>query len=141
MDREAIVSRLLDVLGAAYQFQEIARKLRPISEIKDYPILFAWISGETYMPREVRQLPPRIVLLVSCWVYAQAKDQDGLPETELSRALDAIDVALKPSVMSGVQTLGIAGVQHCWIEGEVPRSPGLTDKTAKAMVPIRILFV
>lgn len=141
MDREAIATGLLKVLGTAYQFEEVARKLRPISEIKDYPILFGWISGETYLPREVRQLPPRVILQFSCWVYAQAKAQDGLAETELNKALDAIHAALKPPIMSGVQTLGIDGVQHCLIEGEIPRSPGLTDKTAKAMVPIRILVV
>lgn len=126
----------------AYSFGTTERRLVMPSKTKEFPALYVISIGESYPARTVRGLPPKITIDAQIWVYTNGgKNPDEAPEVSLNCALDAIETALAPSVMSGVQTLGLDRVSHCWIEGQVEKYPGVIDGIAKAIVPVKILLV
>jgi hypothetical protein len=110
-----------------------------VQEIADFPALFLVSTASHFPPREARQLPPKRTLDTQIWVYTDVgKDPNAIPETALNTLLDAIEAALAPGVMSGVQTLG-GLVSHAWIEGEIEQFPGVLDGVALAIIPVRVL--
>jgi hypothetical protein len=83
--------------------------------------------------------PPKRTILAEIWVYTDVgKDPNANPEAAINDIVDAIEAALAPSVVSGVQTLG-GLVSNAWIEGEIDQFPGVLDGIAKAIVPVKIL--
>jgi hypothetical protein len=92
----------------------------------------------------MRGVPGKTVMEASLIVYCQGPGIDETPgaetslaETTLNALLENIDAALAPDV-NGVQTLG-GIVQHCWVEGQVFKDPGILGNQAMAIVPVRIL--
>jgi hypothetical protein len=56
--------------------------------------------------------------------------------------LDALEAALAPSPVTGIQTLGLPGmVRHVTISGKVETDEGVLGDQAVAIVPIEILCV
>lgn len=143
MYREQVMTALFNLVSGAYTFKSFERRLVMPSKTKAFPALFLISTAETFEPRPARQLPPKQLIDVQVWVYTDGgKDPDVAPEIELNNALDALERALAPSIMAGVQTLGLDGlVSHCWIEGTIERYPGALDGVAKAIVPIKILML
>lgn len=139
MNREAILTALYDQALTAGTFPTSGRKLQLWTKISDFPALFVHATGTHYPPREIRGLPPKRVIHAEIWVYTDAgKNPEANPEAVLNGMIDAIEAALAPNLLSGVQTLG-GLVHHCWIEGEVEQYPGILDGIAKAIIPVRIL--
>lgn len=138
--REQIMSALFNLTRTAYAFKTFTRRLKLLGTSKEYPALCVTMATEQFAPRPARAQPPTQMIDAQIWVYADGgKNPDDTPESAVNDALDAIEQALKPSVMSGVQTLDLPDlVSHCWIEGTIERYPGALDGVAKAIVPIKI---
>lgn len=138
--REQIMVALFTLAQTAYEFKTFTRRLKLLGSAKEYPALCVTMANESFSPRPAREQPPTQTIDAQIWVYADGgKNPDATPESAVNDALDAIEQKLKPSVMAGVQTLGLNGlVSHCWIEGTIERYPGALDGVAKAIVPIKI---
>ena len=121
----------------AAPFNTSGRRLQLWSKVSSFLALFFQSTGSHYPPRDVRGLPPKQTISAELWVYTDVgKEPNANPEAALNDIVDAIEVALAPSVLTGVQTLG-GLVSHCWIEGE--QFPGVLDGTAKAIIPVKML--
>ena len=141
MNREDVLVALLNLASTASSFNLVARRLVLSSKVSKFPALFVISVGEHYEPREARALPPKRIIDAQIWIYTDdGKDPNVAPEIALNNALDSVEAALQPSVMAGVQTLGLVGVSHCWIEGQIEKFPGVLDGIAKAIMPVKILL-
>ena len=140
--REAVMAALFALAAASSRFKTTGRRLKIANKTDAFPALYVISVGENYPPREIRALPPKRTIEAQIWIYTDdGKDSSVAPEIGLNNALDALETALAPSVMSGVQTLGLdANVSHCWIEGPIEKYPGVLDGIAKAIVPVKILL-
>ena len=137
--RETIASALFDLALTAATFNTSGRRLQLWSKVASFPALFVQSTGTHYLPRDVRGLPPKRTITAALWVYTDVgKDPNANPEQALNDIIDAVEGALAPSVVSGVQTLG-GLVSHAWIEGEIEQFPGVLDGIAKAIIPVKIL--
>ena len=60
----------------------------------------------------------------------------------LNPLLDALEEALAPSPVTGIQNLGLPEmVQHAYIAGKVETDEGVLGDQAIAIVPVKILCV
>jgi hypothetical protein len=138
--REQIISALFELALTATTFNTSGRRLQLWSKVASFPALFIQSTGTHYPPREVRGLPPKRTITAELWVYTDVgKDPNANPEQGLNDIVDAIEAALSPTIVGGVQTLG-GLVSHAWIEGEVEQFPGVLDGIAKAIIPVKILI-
>jgi hypothetical protein len=77
---------------------------------------------------------------VELYVYAHASDPYVAPATVLNPLVDAIEAALAPIVVTGVQDLGLpAMVQHAYIAGKIATDEGVLRDQAVAIIPVEIL--
>jgi hypothetical protein len=145
INREAIYSALLQLLGTTGAFVTLGRKLVPPSELTPevQPALFVEEIRETAHPRP-RGTPTKWTLDVDLGIYYYCEAQPDTPDEEnveparvLNNLIAAVEQALLPNV-NGVQTLG-GLVDHCWIEGEVIKSPAYLQAQGAAVVPVKIL--
>jgi hypothetical protein len=145
IDREAIYNALLARIGAAGEFVTISRKPIPPNQLTPemQPALFLEEIRETANPRP-RGLPTKWTLDVNLGIYYYFESQPETPgehncspSTDLNQLLTAVDQALAADGR-GVQTLG-GMVDHCWIEGEVIKSPAYLQAQGAAIVPVKIL--
>jgi hypothetical protein len=142
MSREDVMGALFALAQQATSFKTFSRRLQLSSKVKEFPALYVLSVGENYPPRAVRGLPAKVTIDAQIWIYTNdGGNPDIAPEIPLNNAIDAVEAALQPSVMAGVQTLGLDNnVSHCWIEGQVEKFPGVLDGIAKAIIPVRILL-
>ena len=147
IDREAIYTALLAKLAACGQFVTVGRTPVPPSELSAemQPALFLEEVRETANPRP-RGMPIKWTLEVDLGIYYYCETQpqmpgqeNATPATALNNLIAAVESALAPDV-NGVQTLS-GLVDHCWIEGEVVKSPAYLQAQGAAVVPVRILAV
>ena len=137
--REQIISALFELALTATTFNTSGRRLQLWSKVASFPALFVQSTGTHYPPRDARGLPPKRTITAELWVYTDVgKDPNANPEQGLNDIIDAIEAALAPNVVNGVQTLG-GIVSHAWIEGEIEQFPGVLDGIAKAIIPVKIL--
>jgi hypothetical protein len=127
--------------GASFTtgFRTTGRRLQLWSQVAEQPALFLRNIADEYPKRHAKELPTAPTLEAEAWVYSSAgRDPDLAPGTGLNNLIDAIKAALDP-VPGTPQTLGLASVQHCWIEGRIDMHPGDLDGQAIAVIPIKIL--
>jgi hypothetical protein len=138
--REEIIEALFQLALNAATFNTSNRRLQLWSKVASFPALFIQTVGTHYAPREVRGLPPKRTITAELWVYTDVgKDPNANPEEALNDIIDAIETAISPQIVGGVQTLG-GLVSHAWIEGEIEQFPGVLDGIAKAIIPVKILI-
>ena len=138
--REEIITALFNLALTAAMFNTSGRRLQLWSKVASFPALFVQSTGTHYPPCDVRGLPPKRMITAELWVYTDVgKDPNANPEQALNDIIDAIEIALAPNIISGVQTLG-GLVSHAWIEGAVEQFPGVLDGVAKAIIPVKILI-
>ena len=138
-DFDGIVQALYALASGSAAYATTGRRVCMMQEITDFPALFVATTGLAYAPREIRGLPPKRTIATEIWIYSDAgKDEDAVPETALFGLLSALETALEPSPISGVQTLN-GLVSHAWIEGQAEIFPGVIGGVAMAIVPVRIL--
>lgn len=144
--RETIYAAVLAALQGklSTNFPTISRRMQAWSELspEQQPAIFQVQKGED-VQYSGRGIPPRYKLTVDLEVYAyyQASNED--PASALSSVinplLDAIETAFAPDPVTGMQTLNIAGVSHCWIEGTIEIFEGDLNSQIMAVVPVSIL--
>ena len=125
MNREAIMSALFALLSNAAPFATASRRLNLWSSVpsSEKPALFLVEHNETYK-RDTEATPEMVTLEVDAYIYTDAgKDPSVIPAAVLNPLLDAIDAALAPSALTGLQTLG-GLASHCWIEGKILKDAG-----------------
>ena len=138
MSREAIYSALFAAVSGAAGFVTRSRRLRHWSDVAaaEQPALFQIQKSETAKQR--RGLPAQWTLAVDLFLYAHAPDELAPPASTLNPLLDAVEAALAPDPVSGIQTLG-GLVSHCWIEGKIETDEGVLGGQAVAVIPVLLL--
>lgn len=146
IDRETIYNALLALLRTSGVFVTLSRKpLLPDQLAPDLqPALLMEEIGERAEPRP-RGLPTKWTLHVDLAIYYYCESEpeipgqyDPSPSTQLNQLIAAVEAALAPDPATGLQTLG-GTVSHCWIEGEVVKSPAYLQAQGAAIVPVKIL--
>jgi hypothetical protein len=146
IDREAIYNALLALLQASGAFVTCSRKPLTPDQLPPglQPAVLMEETTEHAEPRP-RGLPAKWTLNVDLGIYYYCESEpetpgvyDPSPSTALNLLIAAVESALAPDPATGVQTL--AGlVSHCWIEGEVVKSPAYLQAQGAAIVPVKIL--
>ena len=140
MNREAIITALFALVSDAADFATASRRLRLWSSVPpgDKPALFLVERGDNYV-RGSEAVPEAVTMELSIYIYTNAgQDQSVTPASILNPLIDAVDTALAPSALTGLQTLG-GLVSHCWIEGKILKDPGDLDGDGVAVIPVKIL--
>lgn len=120
-------------------FRTAGRRLVLWTQVTEQPALFLRNIADEYPSRHARELPSAPTLECEAWLYSNAgRDPDLAPGIGLNNLIDAVKAALDP-VPGCPQTLGLATVQHCWIEGRIDMHPGDLDGQAIAVIPIKIV--
>jgi hypothetical protein len=123
--------------GDTYWKQPTGRRLKLWSDVSvQQPACFLSMHAEddTYTSELT---PSKTVITGEIYVYFKTNDATAVPATDLNYILDGIDAALKPSPVTGKQTLGSL-VSHCRREGKVLLDPGDIDGQGLALIPIKI---
>ena len=140
MNRESIIAALFNLVSGAAAFNTASRRLQLWSSLSssDKPAVFLYERGDVYT-RASEAVPESVTMNLDVYVYTDAgKDQSAVPATALNNLIDAIDTALAPDRLSGLQTLS-GLVSHCWIEGKVMKDAGDLDGDGVAVIPVKIL--
>ena len=143
ISREPIYAALFGLVESAADFAVVDRRLRHWSDVApaEQPALFMAQKSET---ADVRTLGATTVwtLAVDLYVYVHSSDPYLAPATVLNPLLDAVEAALAPSAVTGLQDLGLpAMVQHAYISGRIETDEGVLGDQAVAIVPVEILCV
>lgn len=119
-------------------FQTTARRLAdPMGEY-DKPALYLIEVSEEHGPRGSNQ-PVVVTLNCEAWIFTGVgADPNAVPATTLNMLIDGIERALYPTPFGFRQTLGVAGVLYCRIEGEITKDPGHNGLIAGAIIPLKI---
>jgi hypothetical protein len=141
--REPIYAALWSLASGAARFATASRRLRHWSDIgaAEQPALFMSEKGGHAV---VKALGAPVVwtLYADFYLYACSSDPYAAPASLLNPLLDALEAALAPSPVTGIQNLGLPGmVRHVTISGKVETDEGVLGDQAVAIVPIEILCV
>jgi hypothetical protein len=139
--RETIYAALFERVSTAADFVTVARRMRPWSNLTpaEQPALYMHQKTETATIKALGA-PTVWTLLVEFYVYAHSSDPYVAPATVLNPLIDAVEAALAPSPVTGVQDLGQpAMVQHAYIAGKVEINEGVRRDQAVAAIPVEIL--
>ncbi len=139
--REAIYAALWALAAEAENFATASRRLRHWSDVgpAEQPALFMSERGGV---AKVKALGAPVVwtLFADLYLYAHSADPYLPPAAILNPLLDAIEAALAPAPVSGIQDLGLPTmVQHAYIAGRIETDEGVLGDQAIAIVPIEIL--
>jgi hypothetical protein len=141
--REAVYGALWSLGSGAGSFASANRRLRHWADVAsaEQPALFMSEKGGH---AAVKALGAPIVwtLYADFYIYVHSSDPYMAPATILNPLLDALEQALAPSAVTGVQNLGLPEmVQHAYIAGKVETDEGVLGDQAIAIVPVEILCV
>lgn len=141
--RELIYSTLWELGASAAQFTAANRRLRHWADVApaEQPALF---MSERGGHAAVKKLGAPIVwtLHADFYIYAHSSDPYLAPTAILNPLLDALEAALSPSPVTGIQNLGLPQmVQHAYITGKVQTDEGVLGDQAIAIVPVEILCI
>ena len=139
--REPIYAALFARVAAAADFVTAERRLRHWSGLApaEQPALLQRQKSETAMVK-AWGAPMVWTLTVELYVYAHSSDPYLAPAMVLNPLLDAVEAALMPAAVTGVQDLGLpAMVQHACIAGKIATDEGALGDQAVAIIPVEIL--
>lgn len=139
--REPIYAALFALVSAAADFVTAERRLRHWSDVApaEQPALFQSQRSETAAVKTLGA-PTVWTLAVELYLYVHSSDPYRAPAMLLNPLLDAVESALVPSGVTGVQDLGLPSmVQHAYIAGKIETDEGALGDQAVAMIPIEIL--
>lgn len=137
--REPIYAALFAKLQAIQGITTISRRLRHWTDVQaeEKPAIFQAQRRELQQPR--KGLPAKVTLQCDVYLYVDSgNDMTATPATIINPLMDAIEMALAPDPVSGVQTLG-GTVSHCWIEGEIMSDEGYLGSQGVLIIPVNIL--
>jgi hypothetical protein len=139
--REPIYAALFARAATAASFVTAARRLRHWSDLTpaEQPALFMRQKSEVATLATLGA-PTVWRLSLELYVYAHASDPYVAPATVLNPLVDAVDAALAPDAVTGVQDLGLPGsVRHAAIAGKLETTEGVLRDQAVAIIPVEIL--
>jgi hypothetical protein len=104
----------------------------------EQPVLFIAQTGGAR--EQSRGSPVRRTLRCDLVIYAnRGNDPKLVPGTTLNALELAVEQALAPDPVTGVQDLG-GEVSHAWIEGDVVQNEGTTQEQMVEVLPLNILL-
>jgi hypothetical protein len=139
--REPIYAALFDLASGAAGFITAERRLRHWSDVApaEQPALFLTQKSETAAVKALGA-PAVWTLAVELYLYAHSSDPHLSPATVLNPLVDAVEAALAPAAVTGVQNLGLPSiVQHAYIAGTIETAEGVLGDQAIAIIPVEIL--
>jgi hypothetical protein len=143
INREAIYAALWALAAEAGNFATASRRLRHWSDVgpAEQPALFMSEKGGI---AKVHALGAPVVwtLHADLYLYAHSADPYLAPAAILNPLVDAVEAALAPSPVTGIQTLGLPQmVQHAYIAGKIDTDEGVLGDQAIAIIPVEILVI
>jgi hypothetical protein len=139
--REPIYAALFALVAAAGDFVTVGRRLRHWSDVApaEQPALFASQRSESAAVQALGA-PTAWTLSVDLYLYVHSSDPYLAPATVMNPLIDAVEAALQPDAVTGVQNLSLpAMVQHAYIAGKIATDEGVLGDQAVAIVPVEIL--
>ena len=139
--REPIYAALFELIESAAAFITAERRLRHWSDVApaEQPALFQSQKSETASVK-VLGSPTVWTLGVELYLYVHSSDPYQAPAMILNPLVDAVEAALAPAAITGVQDLGLpAMVQHAYIAGKIETDEGALGDQAIAIIPVEIL--
>jgi hypothetical protein len=139
--REPIYAALFARVAAAAGFVTAERRLRHWSDVApaEQPALFQSQKSELGAVKTLGA-PAVWTLAVELRLYAHSSDPYLAPAMVLNPLIDAVESALAPAAMTGIQDLGLpAMVQHAYIAGKIETDEAAMGDQAVAIVPVEIL--
>lgn len=129
---------LLQTLKGA-PFLTITRRPQVWAQTTAFPAVYQGQPEDDYVHKNGTATPPEVTLDFYWYLQIDSgQDPNVSPDTELNNALDAVGNCL--AVPFGQkQNLGLANVNHCWIEGRPQRAPGYLNGRGESLVPIKVL--
>jgi hypothetical protein len=141
ISREPIYAALFERVAGAAHFVTTGRKLRHWSDLTaaEQPALFMRQKLEIATVAAIGA-PTVWKLVVELYVYAHTSDPYMAPTMVLNPLIDAVQYALAPTPVTGVQDLGVPEmVQHAYIIGKIEITEGVLRDQAVAAIPVEIL--
>lgn len=141
MNREIIFAKLFSLISGVSSFVTTSREVRPWSDVmpSEQPALFMG-QGDQNVTTKIG-LPSRYDMHVAFYLYCNRESNpEELAATQLNNNLDAIQEALKPSPITGMNTLG-GLVFNCVIDGRIETDEGLLGPQSVAIIPVKITVV
>lgn len=138
MNREAIYSALFNIVKTSANFKTASRKIRLKGDLPEgeMPALYQLQVSEK--KEQVQRMPAKYFMTVDLWIYASVDDGDTAPSSTLNPLIDAIETALAPDALTGIQNLGLNNVSHCWTES-VEIFENIFGNVIMAIMPVNIL--
>ncbi|MBV9861889.1 MAG: hypothetical protein JO267_07050 [Alphaproteobacteria bacterium] len=141
MAREPIYAALFALASEAAGFVTAERRLRHWSEVDpaEQPALFMSQRSETAAVKALGA-PTVWTLAADLYLYLHSSDPYLAPAMLLNPLIDAVEAALAPSPVTGIQNLGLPEmVSHLCIAGKIETDEGVLGDQAIAIIPIEIL--
>lgn len=141
--REAIYAALWALAARSAGYATASRRLRHWGDVSpaEQPALFMSEKGGTGQSK-AHATPIVWTLRADFYIYAHASDPYAAPASVLNPLLDALEAALAPSPVTGLQQLGLPEmVRHAHLVGKVETDEGVLGDQAVALVPVEILCV
>jgi len=141
MNRELIFSTLFNLIANNPSLVTTDRQVRPWSDVppSEQPALFMGQGDEHAITRP--GFPTKWEMQANFYLYCNRSDDPAeLAATQINNLLDVIELALKPSPVTGYNTLG-GLVFNCVIDGRIETDEGLLGPQSVAILPIKITIV
>jgi hypothetical protein len=137
--REAVYGAMLNFLKTSVGFALVSRIPIPEQDLSmgNLPALEQLASSEEGGMKGYN-LPTKWTIRQALMVYASV-DPLGNGDTPLNNLLDAIETALKPSPVTGYQTLG-GLVTSCKFVGVISKDPGYQTGIGAAAIGIEMVI-
>ena len=145
--REAIAVAVFNLVSVAAG--QVANLVTSGRVLKSYtaidaaqmPALFCVQKHEAQNRSTTQGIPPRRVMFFEVWLYTADPQADSVvPATQLNNMIDAIEFALSPDPLQGLNTLG-GLVVNAKIEGQIDYFANVTqDGKSIAIIPVAVLI-
>ena len=139
MNRELIFTALFAKLQAIPGIVTSSRKLAHWADVQptDQPALY--MVEKSQQIDRMKNQPPRYTFPVDVYLYVNAMNETTAAPTLMNPILDAIEAALEHNPCDANQTLGLANVSHCFVNGKIETDEGALGAQAMAIIPIEIV--
>jgi len=139
--REAVFTALFDLIASSYVFVTSERRLRLWADVpvdqRPYLGVAERAEDNAGGDRGLAGTPVVRTWHADFFVYTDAHSA-SVPASLLNPILDAVELAMRPSPLTGRQTLG-GLVAHAWIVGQTFKDPGDIDGDGMLIIPVSIL--
>lgn len=151
-NRETLYSAVFALFAGAADFKTTGRRVKTWADVDAdrQPALFMAQGNET--ATRTKGLPTKWQLDAKLYLYCRAENDDAPIGPVMNPLVDKITALIETKANPAgedhpriklapgeTNTLGIAGVSHCWIEGTIQTDEGALGSQGVAIIPISIL--